>query len=91
MTQHTPWHIESVSINAFLSRVFLVGADGGEMASICARDDVLKSIVKCVNAHDALIEALKIAQCEIEQGGTVDRELVMQRIDAALKLARGEA
>ena len=34
--------------------------------------------------YEAVLNALKVAQCEIEKGGTVDRELVLELIKAAL-------
>jgi hypothetical protein len=46
--------------------------------------NVLRGMLK---SHNAVVEALRVAQCEIQKGGTVDRDLVIAQIDSALKLA----
>lgn len=49
-----------------------------------ARD--AKKTCRVLNAYDAVVLALRIAKCEIENGGTVDRELVLKKINEALAL-----
>lgn len=45
-----------------------------------------KKTCRALNAYDAVVLALRIAKCEIENGGTVDRELVLKKINEALAL-----
>ena len=50
----------------------------------------MQRIALRMNSHDALVNALEVARCEIVKCGTVDREAVISKIAAALELARGE-
>jgi hypothetical protein len=50
-------------------------------------------IVRCVNAHDKLVEALKTARLEIAElllGRTETVNATCQQLDAALRLAKGK-
>lgn len=52
-----------------------------------------KHIVRCVNAHDALVEALEAAQIYIAIRSTAfpDKLVMLARIRAALALAKGDS
>ena len=44
-------------------------------------------IVRCVNSHDALVEALKVSRQNVVYGGQTTRKALLQIIDDALSLA----
>lgn len=84
-TEHTllPWEVGSQSIlsesgHLVTTVVFDEGADYRDLAFI----------IRAANAHHALVEALKEARCWVVP--TIEKAALKQ-IDAALKLARGEA
>lgn len=97
-TKHTadarPWHIETHPENSEIK--YIRFGDGGLLDEVC----VLYSsnakanaahIVKCVNAHDDLVEALEQTKRFIEfmpKGiGRGAASPLMQKIEAALKKA----
>jgi hypothetical protein len=96
-----PWRLEPIGDGY---AVQYRGEDGqwetigrGDAWNRCAlfgRDDAAL-IVRAVNAHDALVEALEqAADCIPEQGalyrGTAKDKRVLAKVTAALRLARGD-
>jgi coenzyme F420-reducing hydrogenase delta subunit len=93
-TNHTPtpWRVKSRTTQGqFVTDTLIVNDKEHVIAKLhCEAQANSAFIVQAVNSHDALVAALKVAECEIQKGGTVDREIVLQRISEALKLAGAE-
>lgn len=86
MTKHTPtpWYIESVAVNAFKSAVSLVSETGGKITNINCSDADAAFIVRAVNAHDALVEAIDYLLTAAEPEGMA---IAVHKAREALKLA----
>lgn len=74
----------------------IIGEQGNYVADFYIRGTEYKDLelfaqnatktCRMLNAYDAVVSALRVAKCEIEKGGTVDREQVLAQIEKALAL-----
>lgn len=90
MNDATKWRIEEQD-DVMTCKVFGPRhADGGDYAAILTTTDKEKArlIVRAVNAHEELVEALELARKRMLRYG--ERREDITDIDAALALARGQ-
>jgi hypothetical protein len=64
--------------------------ESSELIAVCTSVDRAYHIVRCVNAHEALVAALEESKLEADRIGFNFPADTLRRIRAALKLAKGE-
>lgn len=97
--KHTATPYKIITINSDISRtgkkLFLVSktiGDYGRQDILCQCNDLEKAefIVRACNSHSALVEACKEALSHLECCASEEDEEVIQKLESALKLAKGE-
>lgn len=87
------WATDGISLKAYKREYDDYCAFAILRGGINIKDDLANAalIVRAVNSHDALVEALElVAQCAVNRDTIAPDFWIHERVKAALKLARGE-
>ena len=83
-----PWRYRETVVG-WNERIGLYDASHGRIADLNGgAESVVAHIVRCVNAHDGLVEALSNARAWIGGGIGPQPKMILAKIDAALAAAK---